>query len=174
MASPCPVWLLPDCVSAGPVRRILFPVGDRHTAAHALSLTLGLLAPRDGIECLALHVKTPNALGPTFESEREKKLLAELQLDLGHPHRQVLPLIKRHSLVSSAIIETARAHEVDLIVMSTRGRTRAASRLLGSVTEAVLDAAITPVLIHNRRSTPLGFISALWRKLFATDSAQFG
>lgn len=48
---------------------------------------------------------------------------------------------------ASAIIDTAAAEQVDLIVMSTHGRTGLARWALGSVAEKVLRAAAVPVLI---------------------------
>ena len=44
------------------------------------------------------------------------------------------------------IIEIARKHEVDLIVMGTHGRTGLAHALLGSVAEKVVRKAPCPVL----------------------------
>jgi len=48
--------------------------------------------------------------------------------------------------VTSAIIETARSNDVDLIVMTTQGRTTLPKKIMGSVTEQVLHASPCPVL----------------------------
>ena len=45
------------------------------------------------------------------------------------------------------ILEHAERHGCDLIVMGSRGRSRAAAALLGSTSHAVLHAATVPVLI---------------------------
>lgn len=45
------------------------------------------------------------------------------------------------------IIEYARTHEIDLIIMATHGRTGLAHALLGSVAEKVVRKSPCPVLI---------------------------
>ena len=55
---------------------------------------------------------------------------------------------------ASTILETASAENVDLIVMTTHGRTGLTRWVLGSVTERVLHDAPCPVLVM-RTSTPL-------------------
>jgi nucleotide-binding universal stress UspA family protein len=56
--------------------------------------------------------------------------------------------------VASTIVDTAEAQEVELIVMSTRGRAALSRWMLGSVTERVLHSAPCPVLTL-RANTPL-------------------
>jgi nucleotide-binding universal stress UspA family protein len=61
---------------------------------------------------------------------------------------------------TQAILEAARHHGVDEIVMTTHGRSGLGRLLLGSVTEAVLRGTDLPVLVvHAQRSpvhTPTG------------------
>ncbi|MCA9721025.1 MAG: universal stress protein, partial [Gemmatimonadetes bacterium] len=49
-----------------------------------------------------------------------------------------------------AIAEYARTHEVDLIAMSSHGRTGFRHLVLGSVSEAVIRHADRPVLVFPR------------------------
>jgi len=53
---------------------------------------------------------------------------------------------------AETILEFARVHSIDLIVMSTHGRSGISRWLLGSVAAKVIQAATTPVLIS--RATP--------------------
>jgi nucleotide-binding universal stress UspA family protein len=53
---------------------------------------------------------------------------------------------------AEGILDTAEAHQVDLIVTATHGRRGLARALLGSVTEGVLNAARTSVLTVPRRA----------------------
>lgn len=57
-------------------------------------------------------------------------------------------VLMRADVVSSAIIETAKAHNVDLIVMASHGRKGVERLLLGSETQQVLvHTKKTPVLV---------------------------
>ena len=49
--------------------------------------------------------------------------------------------------VADTIVDYAVDHEVDLIVMSTHGRTGAARWLIGSVADRVLRQSVSPVMI---------------------------
>lgn len=54
---------------------------------------------------------------------------------------------------ADAIVQEAREQEVDLIVMSTHGRTGLAHLLLGSVAEKVMRHASCPVMVTRFRPT---------------------
>lgn len=76
----------------------------------------------------------------SLESYREritaKGLLSEVVIVHGVPFQE--------------IIETARARQVDLIIMGTHGRTGILHVLLGSVAEKVVRLAPCPVLVTRR------------------------
>ena len=57
------------------------------------------------------------------------------------------PLTTRSDVVSNAIVETAKKHACDLIVMASHGRRGIARLLLGSETQQVLTHAATAVLV---------------------------
>jgi nucleotide-binding universal stress UspA family protein len=59
-----------------------------------------------------------------------------------------------HGVPFHEIIETAKARQVDLIIMGTHGRTGLPHVLLGSVAEKVLRLAPCPVLVA-RQPTPV-------------------
>jgi nucleotide-binding universal stress UspA family protein len=56
---------------------------------------------------------------------------------------------------TEAILEAARCHGVDEIVMTTHGRSGLGRLLLGSVTEAVLRRTDLPVLVLHAQRVPL-------------------
>jgi nucleotide-binding universal stress UspA family protein len=57
---------------------------------------------------------------------------------------------------AATIVEAAHAKKVDLIVMSTHGRSGLGRLILGSVTEAVLRGTTVPMLIVRAHDTPVG------------------
>ncbi len=66
--------------------------------------------------------------------------------------------------------EFAAAHDVDLIVLATHGRTAAKKRLLGPVAEEIFRLALRPVLtVGPRFDTPAGELPGLRRILYATN-----
>ena len=73
------------------------------------------------------------------------------------------------SHAAQAILRQAEANGADLIVISTRGRSRAALSLLGSVTSQVMAEAKTPVLAVKHFGGSMNVKDALlsgqiWRK----------
>ena len=56
-------------------------------------------------------------------------------------------LVMHSELVSEAIIEAARTHQCDLIVMASHGRSGIRRLLMGSETMHVLTHSHTPVLV---------------------------
>lgn len=60
-------------------------------------------------------------------------------------------VLKHSKAVYQEIIEFAKTHNVDLIVMSTHGRTGAKYFLLGSVTEQVVRQSPCPVMVVPAR-----------------------
>jgi len=55
----------------------------------------------------------------------------------------------------AAIVEAAQAQKVDLIVMSSHGRSGIGRLILGSVTESVLRGTRTPILVLRPDSAPV-------------------
>ena len=56
---------------------------------------------------------------------------------------------------AAAIVEAAQVHKVDLIVMSTHGRSGLGRLILGSVAESVLRGTRTPILVVRADSAPV-------------------
>ena len=56
---------------------------------------------------------------------------------------------------AGAIVEAAKAQKVDMIVMSTHGRSGLGRLILGSVAESVLRGTTTPILVVRAEGAPL-------------------
>ena len=141
-------------------RRILVPTDgssiSEGAAASAIELARAL-----GSEVVALSIAVPEPVLQSLEGamvldpgqqvdtllERANALATAVA---GRAHAvgvQCLPVTRFSLAPAEAIVETAREHGCDLIVMGSHGR-RGLSRLLaGSVTQAVLAHAPVPVMV---------------------------
>jgi nucleotide-binding universal stress UspA family protein len=105
-----------------------------------------------GATLYAMHVQEPinYALPPkTWQGleltrDMEKQVLIEA---IGRDFPEVKPhVLHAEGVVWRAIEEAIRKHEIDLVVVGTRGRTGIGKALLGSVAEEILRHAPCPVL----------------------------
>jgi nucleotide-binding universal stress UspA family protein len=102
---------------------------------------------------LALHAVTPVGVPPIdfvpmqagLEEDARRDLLALAALD-DLRGLDVAPVVIRDGQPGRAIVEYARAHDVDLIVIGTHGRGGFADFFLGSVAQRVVRSAPCPVL----------------------------
>jgi nucleotide-binding universal stress UspA family protein len=175
MVAPCSVWLAPEGAEDR-MTRILVPVDFSRHSADALSLATKLAAARGLAECLALHVffdpstlRYPEHVDEVYGQERSamEKLLAEADCH----GVSVKPLFEESAHPSQAILHTAKEHGADLIVMNTRGRTRAAAVLLGSVTSQTMTAATVPVLAVKHFGARETLLEVLMNSRFWRDAA---
>jgi nucleotide-binding universal stress UspA family protein len=134
-------------------RRILVGYDGSEAASKAFDSALEL-AKSHNAELYVLTISRPPEIGDDVETEaviensreHHRKLLAPLQrrteqagvkghfqVAVGHPAEQ--------------IIMTADKHQVDLIVVGDRGRSKFARLLLGSVSKTVVQYADRPVLV---------------------------
>jgi universal stress protein A len=132
------------------LNRILCPVDFSEHSQSALEMS-ATLARESGAELILLHsVDSPAAYtGDTYYDLREA-LKPEAQRDLD---RLVVPEPAppvRRMLVEgdagAAILDVARDEKVDMIVLSTHGRSGVTRLLMGSVAEYVVRHASCPVL----------------------------
>ena len=79
---------------------------------------------------------------------------------------KITPLFVEAPNVAHAIHRVATDQSVDLKVMATRGRSRSAAILLGSVTEGVIIEARTPLLVVKHFGARLGLLQLLLDRTF--------
>lgn len=149
------------------IRKILAPTDFSPHAAKAVRYACRL-AERLDSELHLLHVLSevvpagPDPLlAPVlpleyYEEMEEQSRIAlaqSLEPAWGHP-KGFQAAVKWGSSVE-AIVEYARDHEIDLIVIATHGRSGLSHVLLGSVAERIVREAPCPVLtIRDREHTP--------------------
>ena len=137
------------------IHRILCPLDFSESSEHAL-LYAKAFAQAHQAKLFLLHVfdlpmgyLSSEVPLPADALERHKETciqnLTAVAATVRQEHPQTDWLVEEGN-PSPCIIEMARKHEVDLIVMGTHGRTGLAHALLGSVAERVVRKAPCPVL----------------------------
>jgi nucleotide-binding universal stress UspA family protein len=119
------------------ISEILLPT-DFSAAAEAAALVATAMARETGARLHLVHV-VPPATDPSLDS----KQLTRLGRQLGKGLALELALLSGRA--AREITAYARDKGIDLIVMSTHGRTGVSRTLLGSVTEAVV--RLSPCLV---------------------------
>ena len=130
--------------------RILVPVDFSAHADAALDYVRGL-APAVGATVHLLHVLPNLFLRPVVSNPDDLRAAAIDQLReriLAGPHPFPVTLaVERSDEPADEILSYARANEIDLIVVGTRGRNGVSHALKASIAEKVMRAAPCPVLM---------------------------
>ena len=83
------------------------------------------------------------------EEAGEKQLIATLEND-DFLQLRAVPVVLTAIAPAAAIVDYAKQHEIDLLVLGTHGRGAVAKLLMGSVAERVVRTAPCPVLtVHH-------------------------
>ncbi len=141
--------------SSAALDRIVIPVDFSDCSLDALEYAV-LVAQRAKASLMLLHVLEPVSYGLDFtlafpasrEQLRESitKRLAGISAALDAVHVKSEYAV-RGGLPNDSILETARIHSADMIVMGTHGRRGLGHALYGSVAESVLRKSRCPVLM---------------------------
>ena len=177
MKAACSVWVVPDG-SEPRIGRVLAPVDFSEHSADALTVAADLTARAGAAECIALHVyhavavityeeAIPLVCG--MEEDAYERFVAPVNLHGVEPR----PVFVESERIAATIHKVAEDEKVDLKVISTRGRSRSAAILLGSVTEGVIVEARTPVLIVKHFGAKLGLLETLLGRTFRRDTPHF-
>lgn len=165
MHAPCSVWMVPRG-SEGSLARLLVPVDFSARASDALSVAAAVAAEVGEPSIHTLHVglgvsiTAPDAYDEVMVGrEREAFALFVARVDLHGV--EVEPLFEHGRDAAGTIVRVSQEHGNRLVVMGTRGRTRASSLLLGSETEHVLLASDVPVLAVKHFGSHLRLREAL-------------
>jgi nucleotide-binding universal stress UspA family protein len=155
-------------------KKILIPLDGSPQAEQALRPGIWL-AKQSGAEVILLRApvykEAPSAAAAVFDflrpeltreethlqAERYLKSVRQMQMGSDTPLR----LLVRGADAAATIVDVAAEEEVDLIVMSTHGRTGLKRWLLGSVTEKVVRAADRALLVVRSADIPTKIVITL-------------
>jgi nucleotide-binding universal stress UspA family protein len=145
------------------VRKILAPVDFSEPSMKAMASAWELAKEVDALELHLLYVVTPHhLLGIESlpvggrEIAREASMIEQGDEELARIKKAELE--NSNKVIAATVVgspaikigEYAREHGIDLIVMSTHGRTNADSMLVGGTTEKVIRHATCAVLVIRR------------------------
>jgi nucleotide-binding universal stress UspA family protein len=170
MKAPCSVWLVPHG-SAAMLRRVLVPIDFSEPAADGLQVAASMARLSRTGECLALNVYFDEAV-TTYDGHsevlrgEEERAYRQFIAPINCHGVKVAPLFEEGVNVAHAIARVAESRDVDLIVIATRGRSRSAAILLGSVTEEMISETRVPLLAVKHFGARLGVLQALMDRRF--------
>jgi len=177
MTAPCPVWFVPaDWPPL--IRRILVPVrlsaGDHSTLRTAIGLARRF--PRAKVLALNVHLEGAAVADETAYRQIQRRRQADLETFLAAVATEDVTIEPHLAIgvhVGDLIASVAHRQSVDLIILSTRGRSWPARLLLPSVAERASRQASASVLVLKNSESPLGFLRALGEKIRAQDTLRF-
>lgn len=165
MKAPCSVWMVP--VGAVPrLNGVLAAVDFSPRSADSLRVATALAAAAGLERCDVLHVRFDPATAGYDEYnaavyEREQYEFALFAGRIETHGVELRPMLRESGDLPLTIVRTAADCGSDVIVMGTRGRSRASAVILGSETEHVLTASPIPVLAVKHFGTQLRLLDAL-------------
>ena len=142
------------------IRSILLPTDFSDCANYALSYTASL-ARMFGARIVCVHVIEPIVPTVGYSGMTEPLPIADISEQLEDSAERELPKLGEceecdgldieevivHGEAAAEIVRVAKEHGVDLIVVSSHGRTGLGRILFGSTAEAVVRHASCPVLV---------------------------
>jgi nucleotide-binding universal stress UspA family protein len=141
--------------------KILVPLDGSSLAETALRTAVDLAAS-SGASVLLLRAAEAHGLPGSDPTEAQVKVVREAEEYLDSVTRRFHGAVTAGITTSvwygppaEAIAEAARFNRVDMIVMTTHGRSGLGRMLLGSVTESVLSGTPTPILVLHPDGAPL-------------------
>jgi len=165
MVSPASVWLVPDG-SPARISNILAPVDFSESSADALAVAVSI-ARANGLDRLyAVHVYFDPSTVRYDEHVREvvgqeEEAFEKFLAGIDTQGIEVETILVEGTQTAEDILQTAEQLGSDLIVMNTRGRSHAASVLLGSITSATMVATSVPLLAVKHYGGRMTLLEAL-------------
>lgn len=130
--------------------RVLVPIANPENVEPLIDLAASIAGPRNG-EIVALRVAVvPEQLPPgLLESsvEEERRILELARLRALEHDVPISSLVRVGHGAARAILETSRSRHCDLIVLGWKGYTSTAQRIMGRVTDDVVNHARTDIML---------------------------
>lgn len=163
--SPCSVWMVPEGCAVS-ISKVLAPIDFSDHSADSLAGAIEICRAAGLNECLAAHVYfDPSSIRYEEHVEairhHEQEAFVKFIDTVDRHGVEVLAKFIEGAKVGSTILYAAERYGADLLVMSTRGRSRAAAVLLGSVTSEVFRQTPIPLLAVKHGSAMMTLFDVL-------------
>lgn len=171
--APCSVLFLTERHALSHIKRVLVPLDFSEHSKLIFDFAERICKDLDS-EIVGLHIyEVPHGYYKTGKTYEE---FAEIML--GHAENDFKKFVKKflgksfecHFVLDDErhagelIVDSAKEHGTDLIIMGSKGRTASASILLGSVAEKLVQANNEiPMLILKKKGENMGFFEALFK-----------
>lgn len=141
---------------------LLIPLDGSELAEAALSKAEALVEMMKESKLLLLRVAEAHTFPGVDPTEAQVKVVEEAEQYLNgvadRLQRRGIRNIQTsvwYGAPAASIVEATRFYKVDLIVMSTHGRSGLARLILGSVAQSVIHSTTTPILLVRRPEAPV-------------------
>ncbi len=177
MEAPHAVWSVPR--DWAPVlRRILVPIDFTSRSVHSLGAAVNLARRFPTAKCMVLHVDRHDTRcsGNEIGTSRLQELMAaydEIMHAVDAAGVRFAPLFVKGQFIERAVARAASEHSADLVVLSTRGRSRLAGALHSSIAAQTLREVPGAILTLKPEGAALNWPNALTRTLEADGQSPF-
>lgn len=131
--------------------RILVPIANPQNVNSLIRIAAAIAKERDGELLLLKVVKLPDQMPLTGYDdnslELEQKVLNEARVFAERLDVPAHAIIRIGYNVARAILETSREHYCDLTVLGWKGRTSSQQKILGNITDTVVNHAQTDIIL---------------------------
>lgn len=170
---PRPVLLLPETPPNGQIRNILLPIDfSKHSIVSILIALEISKKTKAALQCCHMY-EVPSGYsktGKTFEEfaaimlENVKKDFKNFLDDNKLPDLLCTFILHNKKDEADNIMDFARSIQTDLLIVGSRGRSRSAAVLLGSVAEKLVNSNHDiPMLVMKEKGENMSFLEALFR-----------
>jgi APA family basic amino acid/polyamine antiporter len=143
--------------------RVLVPIANPDNVDRLVRIAAPIAAAHGGEVFLLRVILVPDQLAPTLEEshvEREEEILGEARKRALEHGVAVSSQVRVAHDAGRAILEASRQRRCNLIVLGWRGSTSTTRRILGEVTDHVVNHAVADVILvkFGRDERPIGRI----------------
>ncbi len=165
MVAPCSVWMVPEGAPIT-ISEVMAPSDLSDHSADSVHVAAAIAKGAGLSRCVVTHVfSDPSVIRyDDHDSEirnNEQKAFEKFIAPIDCHGIDMQPFFLEGNNIAGTILHAAQRYATDLLVMSTRGRSRAASILLGSVTSQVMTEAPIAVLAVKHFGAMMNLFQAL-------------